>query len=337
MKNLFWGGYILVVCLSLLIAIEWVCMGSLKSKGIAQSFFFSNETKEEFTNYYQGFRFDLIDPLLGWGRTPKDVTRAGYTFDNDCVSLENTRGNITIIVTGGSTSDVILHPENWPILLQKLLNENQVSAKVVVAAVGGYNSGQELFKMVRDGITCNPTIHISYCGANEVETPAYVSEYEYAAYKDMMNGSNVPALLPNTVMVIRSWIYSKDEMHLKQQNEFIPFDFYARNMQLMYGISYANNYTFLGILQPVVNSGSYQQPEVEVKNDWRSTQYKENYPAMKLFADSTPYMANFSNVFDTCTGKVFLDDCHLTDGYQKIIAVKVYDELVKRNLLTTIK
>lgn len=338
MKKLFFVSYIVITCSLLLLAIEWVCMGNLKSKGIAQSFLLNNKTIEQLTNYYKGFRFDLIDPLLGWGRTPKDVITSGYTFDNDCVSLKNTQEEITIIITGGSTSDVILHPKNWPISLQQLLNEKQISAKIVVAAVGGYNSGQELLKMIRDGITCNPTIHISYCGANEVETPAYVSPYTYAAYMNMINGNDIPFFLPNTILAIRSWIYSKEAvLQLKEQNEFAPSDFYARNMQLMYGISYANNYSFLGVLQPVVNSGNYKQPEAEAIYNFHSKRYKQYYPAMKLFADTTSYMANFSNIFDTCTGAVFIDDCHLTDGYQKLVALKVYDELVKRNLLPTAK
>lgn len=338
MKKLFFVSYIVITCSLLLLAIEWICMSNLKSKGTAHSFLFNKETVEKYTNNYEGLGFDLIDPMLGWGRTSKDVTTAGYTFDNDCVSLKNTQEEITIIITGGSTSDVILYPKNWPISLQQLLNEKQISAKIVVAAVGGYNSGQELLKMIRDGIACKPTIHISYCGANEVETPTYVSPYEYAAYKDWIGGNNVPSFLPNTVTAIRSWIHSKNEkLHLKQDKEFDPSDFYVRNMQLMYSISYVNNYSFLGILQPVVNSGNYKQPEAEAIYDFNSKQYKQYYPAMKLFADTTIYMANFSNVFDTCIGAVFIDDCHLTDGYQKLVALKVYDELVKRNLLTTAK
>lgn len=316
--------------------IEYACKKSLQRTHRDLNFLISNRTLYYFTHYYRQFNFDEIDPLLGWSNKSNTIEASGLSIFNNCISLSNTNKNIVIFITGGSTGDVMLNAQNWPTHLQQLLNKKRISAVVVVGAVGGYNSGQELLKTMRDGVRCKPFIHISYSGANDIEFSGYVSPYEYSIFKEALNGGPPSPYFPNTIAYAKGLLLKHpDTLSLKTNSSESPDSFYCRNMQMMHALSCGFNYHFLGILQPVINSGRYVQAETEAANDFHAPLYKKHYPYFKKFVENTPYMASFTNIFDTCTNRVFSDDCHITDSYQKLVAEKVYEELTARKLITS--
>ncbi len=288
-----------------------------------------------FTKYYRQFSFNEVDPLLGWARSTNSIVADGYIVKNNCVFLNKSDSGIIIFITGGSTSDVVLNRQNWPTHLQRLLTENNISATLVVGAVGGYNSGQELLKTIRDGANCHPFVHVSYSGANDVEYSGYVSPYEYSAFKEMINGGSVPPYLANTITVARNLLaQAPGQLYLKENEPEQPLVYFSRNMNMMHALSVGLNYRFIGILQPVINSGIYKQPETEAANDFHAPLYKKYYPGLKAYAANTPFMVSFTNLFDTCSGPVFVDDCHVQDEYQNLIAIKVFEELLSRKFIS---
>ena len=280
--------------------------------------------------------FNEIDPLLGYAKTNEKLKAEGMTVEHGCLILSTTQDTndmVNILITGGSTTDISLYAKDWPVELCAILKERGVHAKLYIAAVGGYNSGQELLKLIRDGIDTKPWVHISYSGANEFNPSCYVSVYEDVFYKKQFNLGPTSWLLPNTVLFVRDALqHTHRQIGLAQNINESPVKFWEKNMRLMHRIAVENNYAYLGVLQPVLGSGKYQQPagrQQEAVNG-----YKKFYPEMKQFAQEHPdFMADMSGIFDTCTGKVFIDNCHIEDEYQSIVAEQIYNSLLEHHIL----
>ena len=130
--------------------------------------------------------FDEVDPLLGWARTDDKLKALGFTAEGGNIVLsttDDTAGRMNILITGGSTSDLASEAHNWPVDFCRILKEHGVKAKLYCEGTGGYNSAQELLKLIRDGQHAHPWLHISYSGANEIFNQSYVSAYEHNFYK----------------------------------------------------------------------------------------------------------------------------------------------------------
>ncbi len=331
------------IVIGLLLAIETTAYFSLPVENRTRSFFINFNLFRLQGDYVglNGLGFDEIDPLLGWSRTDLSLQQKGYTVEHNCILLKGTPRNgakpIKIFITGGSTTDIALWTENWPVHLHKILEQRGICADLYVGGVGGYSSGQELLKLLEDGIEINPDIHIAYSGANEAYSD-YVSSYEYSLFQNILNHSNSGIFLPNTLYVIRNFMQiNARDLVLKphvDEDTTKSFSFWKKNMVTMNGIATANNYRFLGILQPVLGIGPHQQP-LEMKNySQQIAAYKAWYPKGIDFADShSGYLCNMTAAFDSIEDKTYVDDCHLNNKYQPLIAKKIFDELLQRKLL----
>lgn len=282
--------------------------------------------------------FNEIDPLCGWAISNDAIVKLGFQVKSNCVEFstdnKETSKPIKILITGGSASDVVTHPANWPTTFVSLLRQNKIQAKVYVAAIAGYTSGQELLKLIRDGLMVQPDIHISYSGANDGDDGGYVSDYEKEFYEKSLKEGNVSLFLPNTVYFVRNILLGgRNQPQLKQCQPIEGFDFWRQNMSIMESIAIKNRYNFIGILQPVLGQGNFRSHMLELKNKNRVEKYKEFYPKIIEYIPSDSCLLNFTNLFDTASSQVFVDDCHLTDPYQHTVAQAVFKELLDRHLI----
>ncbi len=288
----------------------------------------------------KGFGFDEIDPLCGWSMSNKRIENMGYKTKQNCEVLE-CHGTwpaepIRIFVTGGSTSDIALHNDNWPLELQKIMTNDSVNATIYVGAVGGYTSGQELLKLMRDGMKICPDIHISYTGANEGSDSGYVSEYERDFYQGAYAQNYAGSIMPSTLFLIKSSFHlGYIDLSIKKTEPTHAYDFWRQNMAAMGGIAYKGKYSFLGVLQPVLGMGHYHQAnEKEIDPGGYSKGYKQYYPQAQEYIkvkDST--LTDLTGVFDTATKPVYIDDCHINASYQRVVAESIYKELKQRGYL----
>ena len=183
--------------------------------------------------------FHEIDPLLGYAKTEQEQTKKGFVVEKGCVVLSdnNDTGQINILITGGSTSDLSLYPDMWPIELNKILKAKGINAKLYCAGTGGYNSGQELLKLIRDGISTNPVIHISYSGANDYGGKSYVSEFEQHLYTIQLNKGTTSWLMPSTIVFLRKCLkLDHPDINLRPLDKIPGFEFWVENMRLMHSI-----------------------------------------------------------------------------------------------------
>ena len=90
--------------------------------------------------------------------------------------------NRSILVLGGSTTDgYFQHVSDgytWPYFLQKLINEKKINYNVINGGTGGYNSDQELLKLIIDAKNINSKIDyvISLNGINDIENYKHLNK-----------------------------------------------------------------------------------------------------------------------------------------------------------------
>jgi len=330
-----------IIVTSICLFMETVSFFVLEAQKQSVGFFFNLNGRNE-VNEVKGFGFNEIDPLCGWAMSNKSIESMGYETQQNCEVLRS-KGDfpsvpLKIFITGGSTSNIALHKENWPNQLHQLFIKNKINAIIYAGGVGGFSSGQELLKLLRDGLPLEPDIHISYAGANDAADGGYVSKYEYSFYKTAYRESFTSPILPSTIFLIKKTLnLSYYDVSIKKVQPMNPFYFWKQNMTSMGSIAQKNDYQFIGILQPVLGIGKYKQAnENNIDPGNYRKDYQSYYPKAKEFIlkkDSSLY--DFTNVFDTVRGNVFVDDCHINETYQPLIAAKVYNTLESMGYFTS--
>ena len=267
----------------------------------------------------------LVDPLLGWGITDYNLKQQQYDSQYNCVYLKSPLScpqAFNILITGGSTSDVFLNPNNWPTFLVDILADKNICADIYIGAVGGYSSGQEALKLIRDGQKIDLDLHISYSGANEYNSPNYVSRQERSLYLNIFDGVHSYGVFPNTLNLLKH----KNEQKLELYDEEIkdPGEFWLKNMQIMHAINLSNETKFVGILQPVLGVNNEHQQNIINLHAAYVDQNKSFYPQLVNQLDTISYLKDLSYLFDDSQEEVFLDDCHLNDRFQESIAYEIF-------------
>ncbi|MCS6933610.1 MAG: hypothetical protein NZM35_00485 [Chitinophagales bacterium] len=353
--NKFYGIIILVICCIVFITIfELIAYFSLPE----------NERKpilynKEFNTYpaggfesLQAIEFDIIDPLLGWRMSDSILCKKGFktefgniVFHGNC----NCADTLVIYLSGGSTTDPAVIPQNWPTLLTKLFDSAGICAKIIIGAVGGYNSGQELLKLLSTDLrNFIPDIHLSYSGANEIE-PRFISIFEQDFYINC-NKPVPPRYVPNLWIALQHLFYLKDAREHAKINDYYKeirdnyynknynsnyaeqvFRFWAANMNTMQALAEHYGYRFIGILQPVQGVSSYRQINQDGYVIDMISQYKSYYPLLAQECLRHPdFLVDMKNIFDQETEPVFTDDCHLHPPFQQVVAYHIFNLITNR-------
>jgi len=210
-------------------------------------------TEKVFLKYNESNKTSFtIDPLLGYSFSKDAIKNIDCDLSDNMILLK-TRPTakdikrVKILITGGSTSDLTYDVENWPVYLLKLLEEKNYAADIYVGAVTGYNSGQELMKLLSDGLLIKPDVHISYSGINDVLSASYVSPYEQNNYNKTVKNKN-PLIMPNTY---NAFIPGRSvDLNIVERNEADNVAFFLNNICLMNSVAERNHFVFIGILQP---------------------------------------------------------------------------------------
>ena len=325
MKSFFKVILTLFLTFSLIFILEFIFYFVNNQSNKEQIYVLDNNDK---IKKIQSFGFKLIDPLLGWRMKDNEIREKGFDLNNNIIVLKSTNKcnkKKKILITGGSTSDVVLNKENWPIELIEILDSYGYCIDLHVAAVGGYSSAQELLRLIRDGLKNDIDLHISYSGVNEIDMVTYVSRYEHHIFKEVYLKSGRNNLLPNTIYFIKKKFNLDDsdvELYLEPQNE--PGAFWIQNMKCMNGIAIGNNYKFKGILQPVLGIGLHKDEILENEYNSQTIKYQKYYTQLIDSVSHYDFIEDFTNIFDTCTQSVFIDDCHIRKPYQSTIAKNIF-------------
>ena len=323
--------------LTLLILIEAWSYFQLKKNGNNMPFFFNYHHSTEIEDA-QEIGFNEIHPLGGWNMSDKSIEGHGYNSKNALIKLTTNSSADTafrIFITGGSTSDIILDHNNWPIALHNLLTLNKIPHTIYVAAVGGFNSSQEYLRLIEQGIEIKPHLHISYAGANETGDFGFVTEYERDFYVKSISNGIGSFLLPNTLFYLKSTIFKyKNTVQIAELPEYSTSNRFKKNFKLMEGTAQHFGYVFIGVLQPLNGIGNHRASHSKVSNQEYLEDYKKYYPEMQHFISKNPaFLQDFTGLFDSVNSKVYVDDCHLVPEGNKLVASKMYQLIEEKFLI----
>lgn len=279
-----------------------------------------------------GYNFDMqkeyvLDPGLGYNFIAEDGQFPGFrVFGKKDAKLK-------IVTLGGSTTDPCLYTfQSWSELLYKKLIEYGIDACVFCGGCAAYKSSQELIKLMRDVVPLRPDIVLDYTGVNDsiVTNPeyAFVNSYQVQLFQ----------YLSDFVPTVENGFIGK------QTNKFVcgvknpapswkQFEMNIRHMKMLceeHGIEYL---AFLQPALPIKEKISAAERELVLNTDcfFPSQLLECGKTFYSKKKDLCKYMTDLTHIFDD--SDVYLDNCHVTEKGNGIIADAILKELEIRGIL----
>ena len=270
--------------------------------------------KSRFVFQHQSYLFrlnykTLYDPNLG------------YNIDYGIKHL-STGGEQTkkIGILGNSTSAIDQRfPKVWVEYFFDELNRRKINADIYCGAVGAHTTGQSLIKFIRDMSYMDLDILIYYGGASEGIDPKkfFVHDNQWKMLETL------------------DQIKKKGINICKTPTDYVKY--YFHQIRMMYAICKEFGIKFYPILRPIP---TLKQPlsnrDKELLEHFHFLSSPENAGMdsfhltinTKLIRDSEymkkyPYITDFTHIFDGMTESIYIDQVHLTEFANKILAEKI--------------
>ncbi len=270
----------------------------------------------------------VLDINLGisykWKHEYAGITAYGREKEND----------YKIVVLGNSTTDSTkAYPhKSWVELLYSTLNKQDLT--IYNAGVGGYFSGQELLKLIRDCRELKPDLIISYSGINDMgykmENYPFAFSFEKEIYKfayEDIVANYGRKKWRDYLSIVQGITYGVP----LQENRF---NNWLKNEELMYAVAKCYSANFVCFLQPAIYTKQNTEREKSIiKNHYM--QYKSDYSEManlfrseiKSIISKYSYIYDLSHIFDEID--VYEDICHVNQEGNRIIAEEIIKVIQK--------
>lgn len=327
---------ILLITVLLLLALETASYLSMTAFG-SNTRFLVNFTAQ---NSIRGRgSYSRLDPHLGYAHGPDDEEveriRANFTWIDGFIIYKKKGERLErpiVLTLGGSTTDGTLFGHSWPEELALLLARKGIRGTLINGGTGGYSTSQELFKLIRDGLEFKPDIVISYSGVNDCGNMSklpypMVHKFQSTLFQAITSGSE-PRLFPSTVMLLRS-LLPGDNKRLSYtrgvRSSMSLAGQFKRNLELMNAVSRVNAAKFFGFIQPCLNCKPENEPAANAHPFFKQVHafYKKALPLLTPL----PFVKNATKVLDGETNVYQVDDVHLTQKGDKIVAEYVFDAI----------
>lgn len=245
------------------------------------------------------------DKLLGYTFLYKKTSRIypGYVVIGNEKSAKK-----RIMILGGSTSDVGFYEffiKSWV----EFLGDYLTDTVIFCGAITGYDSKQELLKLLRDGRQLHPDLIISYGGYNDVGGD-HTDGYPYARGK-----------LDAKALKQSSWGI---KTNTKSYEEWIESEKLMKLIATSYGAE------FIGIFQPIIINRSEEKLTFKEKVSkklviWTDlTAYQVYQREVLKRIQNIEYIYDMTNLFYNEEICIFRDLCHLTEKGNQILGKAVY-------------
>lgn len=267
--------------------------------------------------------------VADWGNIDVNI---GYTykssgsFKDGYYQYGKNDAEITIITLGGSTTSSyeMWGVKPWPQILYEKFSHSNKNIKILNGGIAGYNSYQELLKILRDVNSIQPDLVISFSGLND----AVYSNYDYPYYTPHLQAI-YEGFINNTNKYCLPLSYG-----LRNRKE--PGELWIKNMKYIFEISRLNQIDFLAFLQPFIVSEGYQMDREEsylINSETeilKCMELERNFlckvrPQIKDIA----FINDMSDCFNGNKG-LFRDQYHVYESGNTIIAEHIYNEIIKR-------
>lgn len=295
----------------------------IKESGISSSIFW----------WGQGVPSDIetetcLDPSLGYN--------IRYKSENSVLTLK-TRCNqgipIKIGILGGSAADITVGPEkSWPEKLIEIADEQNLNIVLLIGAVSGYISSQELVKLVRDIVPLRPNIVISYSGVNEwgnVNNNFFLHRYQEDIFRRLAN-ARTNRFLDDAVPFEKEVILGSKENNRAEH--------WIMQEEMMYAICQHFNIKFWAISQPYLYSkhpiSSCDRETLLCVSPYsiQVSVITEIYRKVQDLSSEKSWLVNFEHVFDKYSEPIYLDKAHLNEYGNQIIAQEIFT-IIKKEVI----
>ena len=276
--------------------------------------------------------FDAVDSLLGYTRRYDGIP--GFMI----LGNPDNENAIRILTLGGSTSEpTVGNYISWP---EQLYERISIDQDVVLysGGMGGYGIQQEFLKFVRDGLTFNPDILITFDGYNDA---VFISSYEgypmlhnyqkrFFDYVKLRRPMAPDSLDMRDVQEITHGIPRNRDKYSDVQN-------WVDGIRKIHAIAEEFGIQHFAFFQPMVAGGKAIIDE-SVKLVFK--EYLELWPNMREVnakipeyikgcqkqIANMPYITDLSDIFDY-QEDIFYDTCHVTDKGNRIIMENIYQHI----------
>lgn len=263
-------------------------------------------------------RKEQLDVNLGYNYIVK-----GSMYPGIVVSGEEDPENYKIAILGNSTSDATLYPfKSWPELLYRKLAEENII--VYNGAACGYDSGQELIKLVRDVLPLEPDMVLVYDGYNDFfwTDACHPFAFIYAKQVYEYAKGNLESLDD------RGEILDEVCWGIETKKEINRFDNWLANIRSMYAITRERKICFYSFCQPMLGSKSgknVREQEMLMSMDF-DVRHKLTGKTFRKIMDEMPekpdYIYDLSDIFDN-QNDIYMDACHVWEKGNQIIAEEI--------------
>lgn len=261
----------------------------------------------------------LLDANLGYTLPYKGTDGKGVKIFGD---LNNAKRIIAIL--GGSTSDPCAYMwKSWGEILWEMSGEDTA---VVVCAVMGYSSSDEVLKLMRDVIPVNPDIIISYSGVNDIAyNYPYVNSYQRDLYEKI---KRIKLDGPKTYVGI------EDRVCYGSGHNIPHAERWMNNQRIMKSIASEFGIEYIAFLQPTLYTKKCGEKDEEVLryvegniNIAGRMEYINDIKNM-LSQREYEYIVDATSWLDEYDG-LFYDYCHVEETGNKYIAEKIYQYIMR--------
>lgn len=260
-----------------------------------------------------------LDPTFGYAMPFEETQGKGIKVYGDVNSAK-----YMIAILGGSTSDPCAYFwKSWGELLYEEGCAREKNIAIIVGAVCGYSSSEELFKLIRDLLPLKPDVIISYSGVNDrgTNTP-YINGYQRELYQNLVLKRQEGIYMLGTPKNICYGVPEKTK----------PSEKWIRNQRIMHAVSKEFGIKFIGFYQPTVISKKRGQKDEEIyfyideKEIAEKKAYISEVKQILKNGEEKEYIVDASDWFDDMDG-VFYDYCHVYEEGNQRIADRIYEYL----------
>lgn len=307
-------------------------------------------------------------PVLGYESDHKNKCniKGGFAI-NSFVFYGDKSENLelpAIIALGGSTTSGFYqhfaNGDTYPYLLSQMVNKK--GYQVINGGLGGYNSSQELLKLITEvrALKYKTPIIINLNGINDMVTPIHENPFLNDRVQTMskrqlwIDQSFLPRFLPNIWSLVRRYSPSLESGFKTTKTSSIfknlePYEVWEMNIKSMSEISNSMGAKYFTFLQPTmmlegiqsklpndINSGDYKMVKA-FKEDfiWKEgyqidyvDKLRHNYKKMQEACRKLDFCYDISDIAPP-TGNNYSNPRHHNSNGNKLIANEIYSILFK--------
>ena len=268
-----------------------------------------------------------------------------HGFRGNEFTIDKPQNTFRIFMVGGSTiygAGATSDDKTIPGYLQKKFDEINLKVEVINAGISGAESNREMYLIKNFLHKYKPDLIVVYDGWNDSEGDIILEEFEYNVNDEQDINENIFKFknFPyyRTPFVIYDILFGEKRDFYKVINEdeiSVRTELWKNRMKNICEINYKNQVKTALFIQPILGTGNKTYSSDELSMLPKSEEYKTPLKVLDSLANQMPYLSTYCektfdlrNIFDGINEPVFYDLGHMSDFGNKIVAEKIFEEII---------